>query len=341
MSSDQNTKKNIHNSGALGAMLRAGNIKNIHDENLEQINHDFEPKKLLHAHYTTDSGLEFAGQELIEIDPKECEPWQYANRLDNEMGNLEELMESMRQNGQLQPALVRPHPQPHDNIKYEIIFGRRRHLASLKLGTPLLAIKKDFSTDQDAIAVQDAENKFRKDISNYSNALLYKKLLEKKVFKSEADLANKLGTHKNNLNDLLSYAKIPMEVVRQIPDMHTLKITMALKIVTLLNKDPGILPKLVSIASEIGKSITTPLKLDKELSVTAKSKKSEQLNKAKIITSDEGQKLFTFKMDQRGNSCIVFKSGLLENTNVDKLCGEIKALLENVCRDKKAADLIA
>ena len=209
-----NSKKNVHSSGPLGMLVKTGQIKKIDSSiesdrgNLQHVGLD-RLKTSTSSYFRTQSGIEFKENELVLIDPNECESWEYANRSEDEMGNMDELIKSIQENHQLQPALVRSHPNPHDGVKYQIIFGRRRHVACLSLGIPFLVIKKDSLTKQEAIACQDAENKFRKNVSNYSNAKLYKKLLEDQTFKTEKELAEKLGISSSSLNDLMSFTKIP------------------------------------------------------------------------------------------------------------------------------------
>ncbi len=328
-----NSKRNIHNSGALGMLVRSGQIKKIDNDN--EVNptpneSNQEQSRGGGSFFRTQSGIEFSEQELIYVDPKECESWKYANRLEDEMGKIEELMESIRKNKQLQPALVRPHPNPHDGMKYEIIFGRRRHVACLKLGINFLVIRKNISDIHEAVISQDAENKLRKDVSNYSNALLYKRLLTDKVFKSEKELANELGLTYSTFNDLMAYSKIPIDIIALIPNIHDLSNNMALKIVSLLNKSLNIHEYLLKIAPQIGSTISSPVKLDKAIENLKNSKSPAQskTTKAKIFKNTSGDKLFTVKVDHRGATCFVLDKNVSSTINLEHLCSQIKTFLE-------------
>ncbi len=327
-----NSKRNIHNSGALGMLVRSGQIKKIDNDN--EVNPTpSEPNQEQSrggSFFRTQSGIEFSEQELIYVDPKECESWKYANRLEDEMGKIDELMDSIRKNKQLQPALVRLHPNPHDGIKYEIIFGRRRHVACLKLGINFLVIRKNISDIHEAVVSQDAENKLRKDVSNYSNALLYKRLLLDKVFKSEKELANELGLTYSTFNDLMAYSKIPADIAALIPNIHDLSNSMALKIVSLLNKSANTHEQLLKIAPQIGTTISSPVKLDKTIENLKNYKNSAQakVSKAKIFKNSSGDKLFTIKVDHRGSTCFVLDKNISSTINLEHLCSQIKSFLE-------------
>lgn len=327
-----NTKKNVHSSGPLGMLIKNGQITKIADTNEE---HESSPKasfaslKSSSSYFKTQSGIEFSEQELVYVDPKECEPWTYANRQENEFGDIDELITSIRLNKQLQPALIRYHPKPHDSIKYEIIFGQRRHIACLKLGVPFLAIRKDIPNIQDAIASQDAENKLRNDVSNYSNAILYKKLLSDGVFKTEKELADKLNISTSSLNDLMAFAKIPLDIVKKIPNVHILSKQIAIKIVQLLNESKDNYLIVDSIASELGKSVTSNAKLEH---IFAKKRtggfKKDQNITAQTFSSGNGKKLFTLKSDYRGLPSIVFNKEIANNINLNRLCEFLTEHLE-------------
>jgi ParB family transcriptional regulator, chromosome partitioning protein len=321
-----NSKKNIHNSGPLGKLIGSGHVKKVDtDEELNSQRDYIKRGNEGSFYFKTQFGIEFNENELIFVDPKECEPWKYANRLEDDMGDLEGLIESIRENKQLQPALVRPHPNRHDGIIYEIIFGRRRHLACLKLGIPFLVIRKNIQNIQDAVASQDAENKFRKNVSGYSNALFYKRLLAESVFKTEKELAKKLGMSSSTLNDLMAYIRIPDDIIKAMPNIHNLSNSMALKIVSLLNKSDKWHNRILECAPEIGKTITSPIRLEKALS--QKKTRESYSNETQIVFSPKGKKLFTFKRDQRGAPCFVLHRELW-GIDHEQLCDYLKSYLE-------------
>ncbi|MFZ2316116.1 MAG: ParB/RepB/Spo0J family partition protein [Gammaproteobacteria bacterium] len=331
--------KEIHYSGPLGMLLREGEIKPVSLNNTPDIDRATNKHALdrvnPNAHlqsFQTKSGIEFSENELVDVDPEECEPWQYANRSSQEMGEIQELIQSIKNNKQLQPGLIRQHPNPHGKIKYEIIFGRRRHLACLELKIPFLAIKRVTLSNQDAIVCQDAENKFRKNVSNYSNALLYKRLINDGTFSNEKQLAQFLNISASNLSELLNFAKIPEDLVLLLPDVHKLSTAMAIKIVSLLNF--GIKAKniLIKLAPEIGSKINSSNALEKRFQMQESS-----INEGKSLPitsttfeSKNGKKMFTLRLDQKGAACLVFNKKYSEQLDFDKLCLQIKNFIDLV-----------
>lgn len=334
-----NSKKNIHNSGPLGMLMKSGQVKKIHTSDelnpTQEISH-----KVIGSYFKTQSGIEFSEQELIYVNPDECEPWKYANRQEGELGDIDGLVDSIKANKQLQPALIRIHPNPHDNIKYEVIFGRRRHIACTKLGIPFLAIRKDIPNIQDAIASQDAENKLRNDVSNYSNALLYKKLLEDNVFKTEKELAIKLHISHSTLNELMAYSKIPDEIIQKIPNIHELSKQLVVKLVQLLNKSDDNFQKILDIAPQLGKTINSLAKLEKkfEQELTTIKKETANRSNARSYATSQGKKLFTFKSDYRGLPSIVIHKNIASVINSEDLCKYLFNYLEDQVSESEYSD---
>ncbi len=331
-----NSKRNVHNSGPLGMLMKSGQVKKV--EVAEEESAVKQAKLKTPSYFKTQAGIEFAEQELIYVNPNECEPWQYANRHESELGDIEGLIESIKSNKQLQPALVRNHPNPHGEIKYEVIFGLRRHIACMKLGIPFLVIKKNIPSVQDAIASQDAENKLRNDVSNYSNAMLYKRLLTDKVFKTEKDLAEKLRIPYSTFNELMAYSKIPEDIVRAIPDIHSLSKQIAVKIVQLLNKSKDNYNKMLAIASKLGKSITSQAKLEKIFEDMALSQNNKTVNNARSYISMNGKKLFTLKSDYRGLPSIVLNKEIANFVNVEDMCDHVFNYLEQLISESEYSD---
>jgi ParB family chromosome partitioning protein len=336
-----NSKRNIHNSGPLGMLMKNGQIKKIENsEDVKQEANTYVNHKTTGQYFKTQSGIEFSEQELIYVNPEECEPWKYANRQEGELGDIEGLIDSIKAHKQLQPALIRHHPAPHDNIKYEVIFGRRRHIACLKLRIPFLAIRKEIPNIQDAIASQDAENKLRNDVSNYSNALLYQRLLTDNVFKSEKELADKLRFSTSTLNELMAYAKIPEDIVQKIPNIHALSKQLAVKLVQLLNKSKDNHTKLFKIAGQIGKTITSQAKLERlfEMEIKSSKKSSKTLHSAISYSTPKGKKLFTFKSDYRGLPSIVFNKEIIDLVNFEDMCHHVSSYLEKLVLESEYSD---
>ena len=204
-------------------------------------------------------------------------------------------------------------------------------LPCLKLGIPFLAIRKEIPNVQDAIASQDAENKFRNDVSHYSNAMLYQRILKDGIFKTDKELADKLRMSASSLNELLAFAKIPEHIIKKIPNVHRLSKSFAVKIQMLSNKSVKHETILSDLAPNIGESINSPARLEKI--VFNKIENNEAIppkTESKPYKLSNGKKLFTFKYDQRGMPCIVFNPQEIPFINMETLCDAIKHTIEGI-----------
>ena len=118
---------------------------------------------------------------------------------------LDELMESIRQHGIIQPLIVRL-----VNDKLELIAGERRWRASKKLGLATVPVIEREATDRDVLEMALIENLQREDLNPMEEAAGYVRLAEEfslkqdeiagRVGKSRASVANAmrlLGLHKD------------------------------------------------------------------------------------------------------------------------------------------------
>ena len=84
--------------------------------------------------------------QIIEINPRDCTRWKYADRSHFEFGNTGSLSEDIKENGQVEPVIVRP--LLNSEYKYEIIAGSRRFQACFNAGLMLKAVIRDVSDEE-------------------------------------------------------------------------------------------------------------------------------------------------------------------------------------------------
>ena len=122
---------------------------------------------------------------------------------------LENLAESIRENGVLQPILVRPINAV--SKKYEIIAGERRWRASqLAKFHEVPVIIRDFS-DETALEVALVENLQRTDLNLLEEAKGYKMLM--KTFSYTQDkLSQHLGKSRSHIANILRLLELPSQI---------------------------------------------------------------------------------------------------------------------------------
>ena len=119
---------------------------------------------------------------LDQIVPSPLQP-----RLQFIESPLDDLMESIRQHGIIQPLIVRP-----VNGKLELIAGERRWRASKKLGLATVPIIERVASDRDVLEMALIENLQREDLNPIEEAAGYVRLAEEFSLKQE-EIATRVG----------------------------------------------------------------------------------------------------------------------------------------------------
>lgn len=129
-------------------------------------------------------------------------------RRDFDPAALEELTNSVREKGVMQPILVRPTNDP--NI-FEIIAGERRWRAAQKAGlhdVPVIVREVD---DKEALELAIIENVQRADLNPLEEALGYGQLIEQFSY-TQQDLAQVIGKSRSHVANTLRLLRLPEDV---------------------------------------------------------------------------------------------------------------------------------
>lgn len=123
---------------------------------------------------------------------------------------LEELAESIKEHGIIQPLVVRK-----SGKKYEIIAGERRFRAAKMAGLKEVpAIIKEM-TEQQMMEIAILENLQREDLTPVEEAEAYSSLIEKLHF-TQDELARRLGKSRSHIANHIRLLQLPEEVRRFI-----------------------------------------------------------------------------------------------------------------------------
>jgi ParB family chromosome partitioning protein len=130
------------------------------------------------------------------------------------MGDLDELVASIREKGVLEPILVRPRPGEDDGpsgVLYRIISGERRYRAAQEAGLyEVPAIEMDVS-DEEALEIALIENLQRKDLTPFEEAEGYRMLAEHHSYTHE-EIAEAVGKSRTVVTESLSLLQMPPRV---------------------------------------------------------------------------------------------------------------------------------
>lgn len=204
-------------------------------------------------HYVTRRGSLL--QELTEgtvkhqvqrlVDPAECILWP-GNPRSQELLDYEackDLIEAIQAEGRQQiPAIVRP--LKDGSARYEVICGVRRHFAISWLRANgftefKFLVEERTLTDEEAFRLADAENRGRRDISDYEKARTYLAALDRYYGGSQSTMAKRLGVSDATLSRLLSLARLPEEIVAAIGDYRQITNNAIRPLLPLLNNPPS------------------------------------------------------------------------------------------------------
>lgn len=121
---------------------------------------------------------------------------------------LEELTNSIREKGVMQPLLVRPSDDP--NI-FELIAGERRWRASQKAGLHDVPVIVRDVGDKEALELAIIENVQRADLNPLEEAQGYGQLIEQFEY-TQQDLAQVIGKSRSHVANTLRLLKLPEDV---------------------------------------------------------------------------------------------------------------------------------
>lgn len=153
----------------------------------------------------------------IPIDEIDTSPFQPRTIFDDE--RIEELCQTIRTHGVIQPIVVRLR-----NSRYEIIAGERRWRAVTKLGHATIpAIVREFNDSQTA-SIALIENLQRENLTAIEEAVAYQKLIELHELTQES-LAQRLGKSQSTIANKLRLLALPDTVKtalieRKITERH-------------------------------------------------------------------------------------------------------------------------
>lgn len=145
------------------------------------------------------------GVQLIDIKDIEANPFQ--PRTEFEQKALNELSESIKVHGLIQPVTVRK--MGYD--KYQLISGERRTRASIMAGLEKIPAYIRIANDQEMLEMALIENIQRENLNAIEVALSYKRLLEECSLKQE-ELGERVGKDRSTVSNYLRLLRLPDEV---------------------------------------------------------------------------------------------------------------------------------
>lgn len=222
---------------------------------------DFAP--VLRSVSGADRPKDYAKIPLEKIDANPDQP-----RKEFDAEAMQELIDSIRANGVIQPILVEKRPLN----RYLIIAGERRYRAALAAGlNEIPAVIKDKVTEQKMMELALIENIQRENLTPIEEALAYKNLMEAHSANQEA-VAALVGKNRATVANSLRLLKLPKSIQKAVNDKQ-ISMGHAKVLLSLVNPgDQGLLCKKI---------------IDENLSVRETERLAAQYNSGKKGTSEK------------------------------------------------------
>ena len=178
------------------------------------------------------------------MDARGIVPSRWANRHPDAFAGPEfdELKREIQEaGGNVQPIKVRPLAAPRMGeggveLRYEIVFGHRRHRACLELGLPVLCVVQDLA-DRELFVHMERENRGRQSLSAWEQGRMYLRALDDGLFPSNRQLAAAIGRSLSDIGKALRIAQLPSEVVGAFPSPNAIQFRWAADLQRALEKD--------------------------------------------------------------------------------------------------------
>jgi ParB family chromosome partitioning protein len=142
---------------------------------------------------------------INEIIPNKLQP-----RKNFDQENLNELSNSIKERGIIQPIIVRKSKK--DSSKYEIIAGERRWLAAQKVGLHNVPVVITEADDLKSLEFAIVENVQRHDLNPLEEAQGYKRLIDEFSYDQEK-VSKFIGKSRSYITNSLRLLNLPQEVL--------------------------------------------------------------------------------------------------------------------------------
>jgi len=148
--------------------------------------------------------------EPLRVPVAEIAPNPFQPRRDFEDAALDELAQSIRQKGLLQPLIAR-----RAGAGYELIAGERRWRAAQRAGFATVPILVRAADDRDMMELALVENLQRRDLNPLEEAQAYQRLMEE-FHLTQEETAKRVGKDRSTIANAVRLLRLPVEIREQI-----------------------------------------------------------------------------------------------------------------------------
>lgn len=151
----------------------------------------------------TEKVVPSAKREILEVDPAKISVNPHQPRKHFEPSDLEDLVNSIKEHGIMQPLVV-----TREGDGFELIAGERRLRASKNLGLKEVPVIVRDATEQEKLELALIENIQRQDLNAIEEAISYKALIDEFNITQE-DVANRVGKSRSAVANTIRLLDLP------------------------------------------------------------------------------------------------------------------------------------
>jgi ParB family transcriptional regulator, chromosome partitioning protein len=238
---------------------------------------------------------------VVKIKNIETNPFQ--PRTNFEENALQELSDSIKQHGIIQPITVRK--LGYD--RYQLISGERRFRASQMAGLTEVPAYIRIADDQEMLEMALVENIQREDLDPIEVSLSYKRLIDECNLTQE-QLSEKVGKQRSTVTNFLRLLKLPAPIQKALRDRE-MTMGHAKALINIDNEDRQLAIFALALEQDLSVRQIEDLARGEKLKVTPKISRVEKplSIEDKVITKELDKifnKSYQFKRNSKGGGAI-------------------------------------
>ncbi|TQK53345.1 ParB family chromosome partitioning protein [Brevibacillus sp. AG162] len=224
------------------------------------------------------SNLIEEGEQVKEVSINEIRPNPYQPRKEFEQSAIDELAQSIKEHGIIQPLIVRK------SIKgYELVAGERRLRAAKVAGLKEVPVVVKAYTDQQLMEIALIENLQRENLNPLEEAEAYDKLISHHDYTQE-QLAQKIGKSRPHVANMLRLLQLPEKIRKMV---SAAELSMGHSRALLGVTDKKVQQQLANDVVEKGLSVRQLEELVKQLNVSRETKKKKPAKNEPVLIEME------------------------------------------------------
>ena len=146
--------------------------------------------------------------KIVQIKDIQKNPYQPRKEFSEE--KIQELAQSIKENGLIQPIIVRKSPV----LGYEILAGERRYRALIAAGLSEVPVIVKQLSDQDMMLHSIIENLQRENLNPIEEAKAYQSLIDKGF--THTEIAEKMGKSRPYITNLVRLLGLPKHILTEV-----------------------------------------------------------------------------------------------------------------------------